>query len=78
MASPNKKKEEREMTVTLFMLNEDVEVNENEIVSIRVNGDVYDEAYQLPDGRWIADDEAVAAWVMLGYDPTGEIEVIEE
>lgn len=55
------------MTVELFGLNEEVKVNENEITRFETtNGDVYEEAYQLEDGRWIGYDEAVCAWVMLG------------
>ena len=53
--------------VSLFGLNETVTINENEITSYETScGDVYEEAYQLEDGRWIAYDNAICSWVMLG------------
>ena len=55
------------ITVKLFGTEENVTINENEITSYETScGDVYEEAYQLDDGRWIAHDEAVCSWVMLG------------
>ena len=55
------------MKVELFGLNEEIEINEEEITSFETScGDIYEEAYQLDDGRWVAYDEAVCSWVMLG------------
>ena len=55
------------MKVNLFGTEEIVEINENEIEEFETScGDVYEEAYQLDDGRWVAYDEAVCSWVMLG------------
>ena len=64
-------KEEKEitkmMTVELFGTEEIVEINENEITTYETScGDVYEEACQLDDGRWVAYDEAICDWVMLG------------
>ena len=54
-------------TITLFGTEEIVEINENEITTYETScGDVYEEAYQLEDGRWVAYDEAICDWVMLG------------
>ena len=54
-------------TITLFGLEEQVTINENEITTYETScGEVYEEAYQLEDGRWIAYDEAICSWVMLG------------
>lgn len=42
-------------------------INANEIERFELsNGDVYDETYELPDGRRIAVDETIGQWVMLG------------
>ena len=54
------------MKVNLFGLNEEVEVNEAEIEEYKTDDVYYEEAYQLEDGRWVAYDEAVCSWVMLG------------
>jgi hypothetical protein len=55
------------MTVELFGTKEIVEINESEITSYETScGDVYEKAYQLDDGRWVAFDEAIVDWVMLG------------
>lgn len=53
--------------IELFGLGEVVEIEESRIESYETScGDVYETAYQLDDGRWVAYDEAVNAWVMLG------------
>lgn len=55
------------MKVSLWGLNEEVEINEKEITEYKTScGDVYEQAYQLKDGRWVAFDEAICSWVMLG------------
>lgn len=54
------------MIVSLFGLDMDVEINEENIVEYKTDDLYYEQAYQLDDGRWIAFDEAVNAWVMLG------------
>lgn len=54
------------MRVDIFGTDENLEIKENEITEIEVNGDIYEEAYMLEDGRWIAFDEGCNAWVMIG------------
>lgn len=55
------------MEVNIYGLNETYYVDENKIVKYETgNGDIYEEAYQLDDGRWIAFDDGVNSWVMLG------------
>ena len=55
------------MKVNLFGLNEEVEINENEVKPVTLsNGDVFEESFVLEDGRTVAYDEAICAWVMLG------------
>ena len=55
------------MKVNLFGLNEEVEINENEVKPVTLsNGDVFEESFDLEDGRTVAYDEAICAWVMLG------------
>lgn len=59
--------DEGTMTVELFGLNEEVNIDKNYIVSYETScGDIYEEAYRLEDGRWIAFDEAICSWVCLG------------
>lgn len=54
------------MQVELWGLNEVVEIDESLIEEYKTD-DVYcEEAYQLDDGRWIAYDDAISEWVMLG------------
>ncbi len=43
-----------------------VYINEDDITEYKTDDLYYEQAYQLDDGRWIAYDEAVNAWVMLG------------
>ena len=43
-----------------------VYINEDDITGYKTDDLYYEQAYQLDDGRWIAFDEAVNAWVMLG------------
>lgn len=43
-----------------------VYINEHDITEYKTDDLYYEQAYQLDDGRWIAYDEAVNAWVMLG------------
>ena len=63
----NRRKEIKMTEVSLFGLNETVTINENEITSYETScGDIYEEAYQLDDGRWVAYDEAICSWVILG------------
>jgi hypothetical protein len=50
------------LKVELFGTNEEAEIDETKITVY----EEYEEAYQLSDERWIAYDEAVCAWVMLG------------
>ena len=55
------------MKVELFGRGKEVEVNENNKMEYTTTtGDVYEEAYELEDGKVVAFDEAVAAYVMLG------------
>lgn len=54
------------MTVNIFGLDMEVEINEDLITEYKTDDLYYEQAYQLEDGRWIAYDEAVNAWVMLG------------
>ena len=54
-------------TVNLFGTEENVIINENEITTYETScGDIYEEAYQLKDGRWVAYDNAICSWVMIG------------
>lgn len=43
-----------------------VYINEDDITEYKTDDLYYEQAYQLDDGRWIAFDDAVNAWVMLG------------
>ncbi len=53
--------------IKIWMTGETVEINENELTGYETScGETYENAYQLTDGRWVAYDEAVCAWVMLG------------
>lgn len=55
------------MEIRIFGTEEIFEIKESQIKSYETSsGDTYDQAYQLEDGRWIAFDEAVNSWVMLG------------
>ena len=55
------------MKVNLFGINEKVEINENYVKPVTLsNGDVYEESFQLEDGRMVAYDESICSWVMLG------------
>lgn len=59
------------MTVEIYGLDLDVEIDENKIEEYDFTeyGQVvehYEESYVLDDGRWIAFDDAVNSWVMLG------------
>lgn len=55
------------MEVNIYGLNENYYVDENKIVKYETsNGDIYEEAYQLDDGRWIAFGDGVNSWVMIG------------
>ena len=55
------------MKVNLFGIEETVEINENEVKPVTLNnGDVFEESFLLEDGRTVAYDEAICAWVMLG------------
>ena len=55
------------MKVNLFGINEKVEINENYVKPVTLsNGDVYEESFELEDGRTVAYDESICSWVMLG------------
>ena len=55
------------MNVSLFGLNEEVEINEKDVKPVTLsNGDIYEESFELEDGRTVAYDEAICSWVMLG------------
>ena len=63
----NRRKEVKMTIVNLFGTEENVIINENEITTYETScGDIYEEAYQLKDGRWVAYDNAICSWVMLG------------
>lgn len=54
------------MTVDVFGFG-NIDIEEKEITEFTTScGDVYTEAYRLPDGRWIAFEDAISSWVMLG------------
>lgn len=62
-----KMQEEVNVMERMYGLNETHYINENEIVKYETsNGDIYEDAYQLDDGRWCAFDNGVNSWVMLG------------
>lgn len=52
--------------IKVFGLDIFVTINDSRIQEYKTNDLYYEEAYQLEDGRWIAYDNAVNAWVMLG------------
>ena len=55
------------MNVSLFGLNEEFEINEKDVKPVTLsNGDIYEESFELEDGRIVAYDEAICSWVMLG------------
>ena len=55
------------MKVNLFGIDETVEINENELKPVTLsNGDIFEESFELQDGRTVAYDEAICSWVMLG------------
>lgn len=53
-------------TVTLFGLEIEVTINEDETFEYTTScGDVYEQAAITTDGRLVAFDDSVAAWVQL-------------
>lgn len=52
--------------VAVYGMDLYVTLNNDDITEYKTDDLYYEQAYQLDDGRWIAFDEAVNAWVMLG------------